>query len=266
MRRSWRRRAWGLGLVVTAVASVGLCEPRPGAPMDLKAPFHTRSPWKLVVKQAPDTEDYGGNPAPGAIDICLQKSPADACLQKPVAADSTPPGMEPLLWGPHYLEVAKPVYPNGPSGAPLLQIVTASLHGGDGGQAVVSQLLKYDADRDAFERIYFQSTGTNNNQEVRFVDRGPLRGGVITAEPTGNAPFAYWITVSRLTPQGAYRQALRYRSATGYNDGNPLAVIDSEMPAIEQRLGLWRPGSPLPLPAGKSCPKPHLKRGALWCG
>ena len=31
----------------------------------------------------------------------------------------------------------------------------------------------------------------------------------------------------RLTPALTYRQALRYRSASHYGDGNPLAVIDS---------------------------------------
>ena len=74
--------------------------------------------------------------------------------------------------------------------------------------------------------------------------------------------------VERFTPANAYRRVLRYRSATRYADGNSLGVIDSEMPNIEQRLGLWKPGSPLPLPMGgaKACPKPHLKLGALWCG
>jgi hypothetical protein len=71
---------------------------------------------------------------------------------------------------------------------------------------------------------------------------------VIAAEPTDDAPYAYWIAVSRLGA-GGYAQALRYRSATRYGDGNPLSVIDSEMPNILQRLGLWRSGSPPPLPA-----------------
>jgi hypothetical protein len=36
------------------------------------------------------------------------------------------------------------------------------------------------------------------------------------------------------------------------------------MPNMAQRLGLWTPGSPLPLPAG-DCPSPHLVKMALWC-
>ena len=77
-------------------------------------------------------------------------------------------------------------------------------------------------------------------------------------------PYGYWIVVNSLTPAGNYRQVLRYRSATLYNDGNPLAVIDSEMPNIERRLGLWAPGQPLPTPA--RCAKPRLVKLELWCG
>jgi hypothetical protein len=168
-------------------------------------------------------------------------------------------------WEPHYLKLSQPVYPNGKTAAPLLQLVTASLHAGDGGQVVVTQLLKYDLEHDAFERIYVHATGTNNNQEVRFIIDGPLRGSVISAEPTSDAPYGYWITVSRFTPARIYHEAIRYRSATRYNDGNALAVIDAEMPNIEQRLGLWRSGSPLPLPQDGQCPKPNLKHMELWC-
>ncbi len=63
---------------------------------------------------------------------------------------------------------------------------------------------------------------------------------------------------------------LRYRSATLYNDGNRLAVIDSEMPNIERRLGLWKPGEPIPTPKlggnGKPCLKPTLRHTELSCG
>ena len=54
------------------------------------------------------------------------------------------------------------------------------------------------------------------------------------------------------------------RSATHYSDNNPLAVIDSEMPNIEQRLGYWKSGVALPLPSG-ACPRPRLIRMELWC-
>jgi hypothetical protein len=83
-------------------------------------------------------------------------------------------------------------------------------------------------------------------------------------EPTQNAPFGYWVSVNALASNGAYQEILRYRSATTYGNGNPLAVIDSEMPNIQHRLGLWKPGAPLPIPAD-GCTKPRLVRMELWC-
>jgi hypothetical protein len=83
-------------------------------------------------------------------------------------------------------------------------------------------------------------------------------------------PTPIWIAVDRFTREHGYRQMLRYRSATRYNDGDPLPVIDSEMPNLERRLGLWRPGSPLPIPLASTKPwskpwsKPHLKGAELW--
>jgi hypothetical protein len=262
MRRS------AVALIGVLTASAALADPAPfapPAPVDLSKAFHTRSSWRLVATQEAQTEDYGGEPAPGALHLCLEKSPGGPCDAAPLAAPK--PAVAPTVdWGPHYLTSATPVYPQGRAAPPLLDVVTASLHAGDGGQVVVTQVLKYDPARDAFERIYRHETGTNNNEETRFIEAGPLKGAMISAEPTPNAPFGFWVTVSRFTPARTYAQALRYRSATRYNDGNPLAVIDSEMPNIEQRLGLWKPGSPLPLPANKACANPRLKRSELWCG
>ena len=173
-------------------------------------------------------------------------------------------------WEPHYLRTAKVVYPRGRKAAPLLLIVTGSLNSGDGDQIVATQLVRYVPARDAFQRVFAQSTGRNNNEEIRFVTDGPLMGSVIIAEPQEHLPYGYWIVVNKATPTGLYRPVLRYRSATLYNDGNSLAVIDSEMPNIERRLGLWKPGAPLPTPRlardGKPCLKPTLKHTELWCG
>jgi hypothetical protein len=259
-------RGWALALIAAASASAALCDPAPPtSPIDLAKPFHTRSPWRLTYQHGPQTEDFGGNPAPGALSFCLQKTPASPCLSAAVSAMPPQSDKWSVPWEAHYLEAASPIYPQGPGTAPLLQIVTSSLHAGDGGQVRVLQILKYDRAADSFGRVYFHSTGSNNNQEMRVVADGPLRGAVISADPTENAPYGFWIAVNQLTPQGAYRQTLRYRSATRYNDGNPLAVIDSEMPNLQQRLGVWKPGSPLPLPANKACPRPHLKQRELWC-
>jgi hypothetical protein len=241
-----------------------------GARLDLTKAFHTSTAWQLVVTEGPPTEDYGGNEAPGALTLCLHKGVSGPCISEPVTPllQKVPP--EYPAWEPHYLLAAKVVYPRGPGDAPFLLITTGSLHSGDGGQAVATQLVAYDAGKDLFRRVYEKTTGHNNNQEVRFITKGPLQGSVITAEPQEHLPYGYWIVVNSLTSAGTYRQVLRYRSATIYNDGNPLAVIDSEMPNIERRLGLWKLGQPIPTPNlsgdGKPCLLPTLRHNELWCG
>ena len=238
-----------------------------GTDLDLTKLFHTRSAWRLVVTEGPHAKDYGDNDAPGALTLCLHKGPAGPCQSEPVTLPlwtATP--NDPNAWEPHYLISTKMVYPRGPKAAPLLLIITGSLNAGDGDQIVYTQLIAYDVERDTFRRVYGKSTGCNNNQEIRFITDGPLRGFVISAVPQDRSPYGYWIEVNEPTSAGAYRQVLRYRSATLYNDGNQLAVIDSEMPNIQKRLGLWKPGAPIPTPSGKSCPKPTLRHSELWCG
>ena len=265
-----------IGLTGNAANSQGAAaspefHPTPqGAQLDLQKSFHTRSPWRLVATEGPQVKDYGGNDAPGVVTLCLKRGSTGPCLPDPVAPQQrTPTPDDDVVREPHYLLAAKVVYPHGPRAAPFLLLVTGSLYSGDGDQAIATQLIRYDAGRDAFQRIYSKRTGHNNNQESRFIVAGPLRGSVITAEPQEHAPYAYWIEVNSLSPVGAYRPVLRYRSATHYGDGNPLAVIDSEMPTIERRLGLWKPGEALPVPAtngkGKACVKPMLKHAELWC-
>lgn len=260
-----------LALTCTAAMAEGVAgaaadRPAPQAmTLDLTRSFHTRSPWRLAVTEGPQVRDNGDNDAPGALTLCLRKGPAGPCISDPV----TPPpwvANDPAAWGPHYMVAARPVYPRGPDAAPLLLIVTASLYAGDGDQIVSTQLLAYDAERDGFRRVYGKSTGHNNNQEIRLVTDGPLRGSVISAEPQEHLPYGYWVTVNQLTPAGEYKQMLRYRSATRYGDGNPLAVIDSEMPNIQRQLGLWKPGQPIPVPSGRPCPRPVLRHSELWCG
>jgi hypothetical protein len=125
-------------------------------------------------------------------------------------------------------------------------------------------VLAYENSQNRFVRIYQYTTGTNNNEEVRYIGSGRLQGDIISVDPTENAPYGYWVTVNVLTPQYTYKTVPRYRSATHYGDNNPLAVIDSEMPNIQRRLGYWNSGMALPLPSG-ACPRPRLIRMELWC-
>jgi hypothetical protein len=237
--------------------------------LELKEPFHSQSPWRFVLKEETPIKDDSGENAPGELVLCLYKGLGATCLSDqvtPLTPSTTP---DPVGWEPHYALRADVVYPHGSGHAPLLLIVTGSLHSLNGNQLVCTQLLAYRATQDEFRRIYDKCTGHNNNEEVRFLADGPLRGSVISAEPQHSLPYGYWIEVNRLSHAGTYIRALRYRSATLYADGNPLAVIDSEMPTIQKQLGVWKSGDPLPVPAstsnGKPCANPTLRKSELWC-
>ena len=234
------------------------------AEVDLAAPFHARSAWRFVVVQGPPAPDDMADLASGLVAMCLRPSPQAACDPALDRLPDYPRSAGDPAWPPHELQAAELVYPRGRSAPPLFLVRTGSEISGDGDQVVATQVLAYRPKTDGFERVYEHATGHNNNQEVRFIAAGPLRGDMVSVEPAEKAPYGFWLTVSALTPAYTYRQVLRYLSATRYGDGNPLAVIDSEMANIESRLGLWRPGAPLPLPAG-ACPKPRLVSMELWC-
>ncbi len=60
-------------------------------------------------------------------------------------------------------------------------------------------------------------------------------------------------------------RVLRYSGNTRYGkDGNPLAVIDSEMPETLRRLGLWKTGDALPVPA-ENASRMYAARDAQRC-
>lgn len=263
------KRFLSVGLVIglTAIVHVGPAKAAPAPTviksLDLSKPFVTRSAWRLTVTQSPDVDDPTGfqdEKVPGRLHLCLRKAPYASCdpsLRNTVGEV----GKSDIFLQPH--DLAKLEIIRGLSGQPLLLVQTGSVHSGNGDQLVRTQLMAYRPAEDRFERVYEHLTGHNNNQEVRYVDAGPLKGHVVSVEPTQDAPFGFWVVVNA-PANGGFTAVLRYRSATRYGDGNPLAVIDSEMPNMAQRLGLWNPGSPLPLPAG-ACPSPHLVKMALWC-
>jgi hypothetical protein len=256
-----------LAAALALLASAASAQPAPAPILDLplKASFHARADWRLTATQGPQVpgeQTANGEPEPGEITFCLQKAPTAPCA--PVLGGPTRPGGEKddYFDPPHYLRDARVVH--GAGGRPYLLVQAASMYAGNSGQWVVTQLLAYNPAADAFVRVFNHGTGTNNNEDVRFLETGPLKGHIVSVEPTENAPFAYWITVLSPTKSGPYKQILHFRSNTRYGDGNPLSVIDSEMPETLKRLHLWRPGRPLPLPAG-GCARPRLVAGALWC-
>jgi hypothetical protein len=235
--------------------------------IDLSKPFSTREAWRFIATQGPPFSGHDtptGGEEPGEIQLCLRTAPTAPCDPELQNAPRAASHANDSFTQPHYLKAAKIVYPHGPAGQPLLFVQTGSLHSGDGDQLVFTQMLAYKSSQSGFVRIYQYTTGKNRNEEVRYISSGRLKGDIISADPTENAPYGYWVSINALTPQYTYKTALRYRSATLYGDNNPLAVIDSEMPNIERRLGYWKPGMALTLPSG-ACPKPRLIHMELWC-
>jgi hypothetical protein len=231
--------------------------------LDLAKPFAARSAWRFTATQdapVPDPTGVQDDKVDGPVHLCLRKTPSSPCDPALKATVANPSDNDVFL-APHDLARAEIV--QGSSGPPLLFVQTGSVHSGNGDQLVRTQVLAYRADGDRFERVYEHVTGHNNNQDVRYIATGPLKGDIVSVEPTQDAPFGFWVVVNA-PANGGFKEVLRYRSATHYGDGNPLAVIDSEMPNMAQRLGLWKPGTPMPLPT-RACPKPHLVRMALWC-
>jgi hypothetical protein len=248
------RRRWAL-LAVSVFCCIGAA-PAPRrviARLDLSKPFHLADGASLIAIQGPNVTDAIGDPAPGYILVCIKPSARSPCAPQSIDPHDS-----------NYLEIAEIVYPRGRLAAPLLHLQVASVYAGNGSQGRAAVMLAYRPADHRFEPIFKQLGGGNMNQETRYIRSGPLRGDMIVADATSNAPFAYWVTVHRLTPDYRYKQVLRYRSATQYNDGNPLAVIDSEMPNILRRLGVWRHSQPLPLPKS-GCAHPRLVKSELWC-
>lgn len=230
------------------------------ARLDLTRPFKTRTQWTFVAAILPGSHFSGADAGPidgGALAQCFVDDMTPHCQYATPKTD--------LGWFSTPIELYSDmvVFAGADNTRPLLLIKTGSAHGGDGSHSIFTELFTYDRQSNEFRSVFSNATGSNNNQETRFIERGPLLGDLLVADPTSSAPFGYWISVYVRNTKDGYSRALRYRSATHYGDGNHLAVIDSEMPGILRRMGLWRRGDPLPTPAG--CNRPVLRHGEEWC-
>lgn len=236
--------------------------------MDLTTQFATATQWTLVA-----VEDVGHPKSDwnlevvglqGPIIICFVKSAIPECIK-----DFYPPeeGLRDSPDMPYNLFVNKVVFAGQDESNPVLMFKMCWIIGGNGNCEVVTALYSYDKATDRFNRVFMNRTGRNNNESTRFVESGPLQGDVIVNEPTDNAPYRYWVTVYRADKWGNYGQILHYRSLTAYSDGNPLAVIDSEMPEILHRLGFWQPGDTLPVPPHLPhvCHNLYMRNSEEWC-
>jgi hypothetical protein len=231
------------------------------ANLDLTRRFETQTQWTFVAAILPGSHFDGADEQPvdgGALAQCFVNKLASRCRYE------TPKNDSDWFSTPIELYSARVVFAGADNTRPLLLIKTGSAHSGDGSHAIHTELFIYDRQSNRFQSVFSNITGSNGNEETRFIEDGPLRGDVIVADPTSSAPFEFWISVyARNRKDGYSSSSLRYRSATHYGDGNHLAVIDSEMPGILRRMGLWRPGDPLP--AAPGCSRPVLRHDEEWC-
>jgi hypothetical protein len=249
------------------------------AHVDLTKPFGTTSRWTLVIGKQPDeestTEDGAGSPR-GTISACFVKNAEPDCSEAMFLEEyqeqrtTLSPGRRPF-----YELIANDVVYSGPGKTmPLLMMKACTTPGGANGNCgVATFLFDYDRKADRFQSVFFNVTGRNNNEETRFVEARPLLGAVIIAEPFSGTPrpranpYAYSVEVYKRNVAGIYARVLSYRGGTSYGDGNPLAVIDSEMPETLRRLGLWKVGDPLPIPKlmPATCKRLVMRKGVEWC-
>lgn len=250
--------------VLAALSRQGLTQPTVISHLDLTRAFQTATQWTLVIvrNDAQPSADSPPQEDRGPIFVCLVNAAAPDCAQhfyRPI------PGESPA--SPYHLFATRVVYAGRDESEPLLlvQVCTAQMFDGNCGVATV--LYRYDRPSNRFACVFLDVTGRNNNEATRFVEAGPLQGEVIVDYPTEHAPFTYWIEVYRAQQSRQYQRILRYRGHTVYNDGNPLAVADSEMPEILRRLGFWKPGDALPRPAHlpQGCTRLFMRRSEEWC-
>lgn len=236
------------------------------ARINLSKPFHLPPGASFTATQGPQIASLwhpDDDLEPGRIQLCIKQRPSGPCSPN-LENELTLGGKWDTFAETHFLETAELIRPRGPASNPALHLQFSSVHSGDGDQRRAVVILTYRPASRRFVVVYRKQIGNNHNEEVRYIRSGPLKGSIVAAISPYGPPFSYLIEVSQLTPDYRYRRVLRFRSATLYGDGNPLAVVDSEMPNILRRLGLWRPGQSLPLPASR-CLRPHLVKAALWC-
>jgi hypothetical protein len=248
--------------VFAALSHKGVTKPRVISHMDLTEAFATITQWTFVAVQdggrpkTSDSEDHG------PIFLCLVKAASPNCALDLYQRSDVSQADTPYL-----LFAGNVVYAHTDKTSPLLFLKVCGAEAVNGNCAIATALYMYDKGADRFMRVFLNHTGRNNNEATRFVESGPLQGDVIVDYPTENAPYTYWIEVYQAGDSGQYSRILRYRGVTGYSDGNPLAVADSEMPGILRHLGFWQPGDPLPVPAHppQGCSHLFMRHGEEWC-
>lgn len=213
---------------------------------DLAAPFHARSKWQFVTRQDPP-QDAALGTVPGNLHFCFVNDGAQNCVDSDFN-----------VLGSSQIE-----YPTPTSHEPVLVVeLVDQVSVTGGGRATL--IWAYNAKTDRFEQIFDHAVNRNTNGEIRLITSGPLAGAIVMDSAGGRPTYRYHITVYRIENSDV-REVLSYDGNSKYNDGNPMPVIDAEMPEIERRLHLWNPGDPLPTPVRTQCSSLVMKHGVEWC-
>jgi hypothetical protein len=248
----YKMQKWSMGLCVAILISqpfAAVSADSSGediiSSIDLTKPFHAKGSWQFVVRgngSDPESDDF-----PGPLHFCFVRNGEATCSETEQ----------------NYLVSSDVVYPTPTSDEPLLTVVANINRGGPGG-CCTTFIWAYNAKADRFDQIFVRGSGHNNNGEVRVVTNGSLAGDIVISIPPRHAPYRYGIAVYRLE-KSHYSEILNYEGKSRYDDGNPLPVIDAEMPQILSRLHLWTPGDVLPSPARTRCAKLEMRNQVEWC-
>ena len=212
----------GLGAVILgsqphAAAYVDLPGSTTVSSIELTEPFHAKGKWQFVIRQDPPQETGLGT-VPGNLHFCFVKGSAQSCFNSPFN-----------VLGSSQIEKPTPT-----SREPILVVeLVDNVSGTGSGRSTL--IWTYNLKTDQFAQIFDHVVGHNTNGEIRVITNGPLAGDVVIDRAGEHAPYRYDITVYRLEVS-EYREILNYAGNSKYNDGNPMPVIDAEMPEIERRL------------------------------
>ena len=179
------------------------------AHLDLTTPFDTKSQWTFVAAILPGSHVEGTGEDPvngGPLTQCFVRNLRPNCTYTKAEASSNLDYSTPIE-----LYSAEVVFRGADSTRPLLMIETGGSHSGDGDHIINTDLFMYDGQNDAFKSVFSNVTGSNNNQQTRYVRDGPLRGDLIVDTPSG---CCYRIEVYRQDNSGRYARILAYRSHT----------------------------------------------------
>jgi hypothetical protein len=236
---------------------------------ELTQSFGTRGNWSLVITQEPPEPVASGN-----LHFCFVHDGRPECPSAVIPPceridgklGCPPPESGGFVAAYNTFETISIFQPPDSDMTPLLVVRAGGIWGGPGSN-FGPIVYRYRVETDRFEELFADTRKSNTNGEIRLVTTGPLAGD-ISADNAGGRRHAsaYELIVYGLQRPEHYVRILDYFGRTTYADGNRLSVIDGEMPEIQRRLGVWKPGDALPVPMElpPAC-RIELRNGVEWC-